>query len=84
MLTLRTTLASGNSNNEKDKNTEILDENSALNETSQYSNTVYINDSYNLDTIPLQIDDIVDIDNCENPTRSKFRHECKNPKFEGL
>ena len=66
MLTLRTTLASGNSNNEKDKNTEILDENSALNETSQYSNTVYINDSYNLDTIPLQIDDIVDIDNCED------------------
>ena len=45
--------------------TEILDENCTTDEGVENSKIVYLNDSYELDEIPLDVETIIDLDDNE-------------------
>ena len=66
VLISRNTLLIGNSGDVIDKNSEFLGGNSPDPTKDDSSKTVYINDSYNLDTIPFDVDNIIDIENIED------------------
>ena len=49
-----------------DGKSKILGVNSPLAPVGESANTIYINDSYNLNTIPFDVKNIIEIDNIED------------------
>ncbi len=63
---MRTTPLIGNSGEACDQKTGILAVDSVVDEVGENSKTVYINDSYELDTIPLDVETVLDVDDIVN------------------
>ena len=66
VLILRTCPLLGNSGGTSDQKGGFLAVDSGVDEIGENSKTVYINDNYNLDTIPLDVDTIIDTDDSDN------------------
>ena len=62
---LRTIALEGNLADPSTKKTEIPDIDSPLEEASENSKFVYLNDSYELDEIPLDVETIIDMNDNE-------------------
>ena len=63
---LCTNILIGNSSNEPEEKNQKGDVDSSVSKFEEGSKTIYINDSYNLDTIPFDVDEIIDTDNVED------------------
>ena len=57
----------GNSSNAGDEKADILEDSYGTRPTGDDSKIVYINDIYNLDSIPFDVKTIIDSDNTEDP-----------------
>ena len=62
---MRTTQLEGNLGDTSTGTTEILDENCTAEEGVENSKIVYLNDSYELDEMPLDVETIIDLDDNE-------------------
>jgi hypothetical protein len=62
---LRTIQLEGNVGDTSTENTEILAFESTSEDECENSKIVYLNDSYDLDTIPLDVETIIDMNNNE-------------------
>jgi hypothetical protein len=78
VLTLHSYLLTGNSCDESTPKTDFLAADSLAPQLGKDSKTVNINDSFNLDTIPLDVDEIIDIDKSEDPKEPNFVENLKN------
>jgi len=65
VLTPRNALLTGNLAEDSAKKSENLVANSPVPAVEDSSNTVYINDSYNLDTIPFGVENILEMESCQ-------------------
>ncbi len=63
---MRTFLLKGNVGHSSTGNTQIPTMESTPVDVGKNSKTVYINDNFNLDTIPLDTETIIVVDNSEN------------------
>ncbi len=64
-MNLRTFRLEGNVGNTSTENTEITAVDSTSDDVCGNSKVVYLNDSYDLDTIPLDVETIIDINDNE-------------------
>ena len=64
-MNLRTFRLEGNVGNTSTENTEITAVDSTSEDECENSKVVYLNDSYELDTIPLDVETIIDINDNE-------------------
>ena len=63
---MRTSLLLRNSGDPGEEKNDFPAVDSGVADIGENSKTVYINDSYNLDTIPFDVEAIIDIDDSDN------------------